>query len=137
MIEELKNIKSGRREMRNFGITVGVAFLILAGLLFWKGNELYRLSAAVGAILLAGGLAVPGVLKPVYWVWMAFSTILGWFMTRLILSVLFFLVITPIALVARLFGKQFLERKWSESATTYWSYRAKEDSDGRDYEKQF
>lgn len=137
MIEELKNIKSGKRDLRNFGLTIGVAFLILAGFLFWKEKQLYKLSLTVGVILFASGLAVPSLLKPVYWVWMVFSTILGWVMTRVILTVLFYAVIAPIGLVSRLFGKQFLERKWSESMTTYWSYRVNKGSADKDYENQF
>jgi hypothetical protein len=137
MIEELRNIKSGKRDLRNFGITIGVVLLILAGFLFWKERQLYKLSVTVGVILLASGLTVPSLLKPVYWVWMVFATILGWVMTRLILTVLFYAVITPIGLVSRLFGKQFLERKWSGSTTTYWTYRVNKGSDGRDHERQF
>jgi len=137
MIEELKNIKSGKRDLRNFGVTIGVVLLILAGFLFWKEKQLFKLPVTIGIILFASGLAVPSLLKPVYWVWMVFATMLGWIMTRLVLSCVFYLVITPMGVVSRLFGKQFLERKWDASMNTYWRERTDEDSERSSYDRQF
>ena len=53
---------------------------------------------------------------------MAFSIILGWIMTRIILSLLFYLLITPIGLITRLFGNDYLRLKESNSSS-YWKVR--------------
>ena len=70
-------------------------------------------------------------------VWMIFAVILGWFMTRIILSLLFFLVITPIGLTMRLLGKDFLGLKIKSSNESYWNKRDKENELNQDYQKQF
>jgi len=137
MLEEIKNIKSEKSDLRKFGITVGIILLIIAGLLFWEGKESFQLFLTVGVVLCVVGIAIPIILKPIYWIWMIFATILGWIMTRVILSLLFFIILTPIGLISRLFGKQFLELKYNKNLNTYWNYREIEQIKRENYEKQF
>ncbi len=137
MIEEIKNIKSEKSDLRKFGIIVGIVLLIIAGLFFWKEKESFQLFLIVGIVLFVAGIAMPFILKPIYWVWMTFATILGWFMTRVILSLLLYVVFTPIGLIARLFGKQFLDLKQNHSQQSYWNMRIVETFDTQNYEKQF
>ena len=137
MLEEIKNITSKKSDLRKFAITVGLILLIIGGLLFWKEKYSFQPILIIGIILLASGLAVPTILKPVYWVWMVFATILGWVMTRVILSVVFFLVFTPIGLISRIFGKQFLELNWDTSRNTYWDSRSANENNLNSDEKQF
>jgi len=137
MIEEIKNIKSEKSDLRKFGIIVGIVLLIIAGFFFLKEKESFQLFLTIGTVLFVTGIVIPFTLKPIYWVWMVFSTILGWFMTRVILSLLFYVVFTPIGLIARLFGKQFLDLKQNHSQQSYWNIRTVEASNTQNYEKQF
>jgi|TARA_B100001964_G_scaffold210190_1_gene244331 hypothetical protein len=137
MIEEIKNIKSEKSDLRKFGIIVGIVLLIIAGFFFLKEKESFQLFLTIGTVLFVTGIVIPFTLKPIYWVWMVFSTILGWFMTRVILSLLFYVVFTPIGLIARLFGKQFLDLKQNHSQQSYWNMRIVETFDTQNYEKQF
>ena len=137
MLEEIKNIKSEKSDLRNFGITVGIILLIISGFLFWKENESFQIFLIVGITFLLTTVAIPVVLKPVYWIWMIFATILGWFMTRLILSLLFYIIFTSIGLTSRLFGKQFLELRFDKSKESYWNFRTNEHLQNENYEKQF
>jgi len=137
MLEEIKNIKSEKSDMRKFGIAIGVILLVIAGFLFWKEKESYQIFLTVGTILFVLGILVPAVLKPIYWIWMIFATILGWIMTRVILSLLFYIIITPIGLIPRFFGKQFLELKWDKSKISYWNYMNTKQLYEKIYEKQF
>jgi hypothetical protein len=68
---------------------------------------------------------------------MSLALILGWFMSRVILIILFYLVITPIGLFAKLFRKRFLELKINKSAKTYWEKRENIIKQPIDYERQF
>mgnify|MGYP005725384483 CR=1 FL=1 len=137
LLEEIKQIKSTKKELRSFGLVMGVALGIIAGLLYWfeKPNFDYVLYAGLGVALL--GLAVPVVLKPFQKIWMTFAVIMGWFMTRLILSILYFLVFTPIALIGKLVGKKFLDTSWGTATNTYWVYRDNMTIDKTRYEQQF
>ena len=137
MIEEIKNIKSEKSDLRNFGITVGIILLIISGFLFWKEKESFQIFLAIGIILFLTAIALPSVLKPVYWIWMIIAIILGWFMTRVILSLLFYVVFTSIGLTLRFFGKQFLELRWDKSKESYWNFRTNEHLQNKNYEKQF
>ena len=137
MIEEIKNIKSEKSDLRKFGIMVGTILLLIAGFFFWKEKESFQLFLSIGFVLFVAGIAIPFILKPIYWVWMVFATILGWFMTRLILSLLFYVVFTPIGLIGRLVGKQFLDLKKNHSRQSYWNMRTVETFDTQNYEKQF
>ena len=137
MLEEIKNIKSGKSDLRNFGITVGIILLVISGYLFWKEKESFQILLNVGLVLNVLGIATPVVLKPIYWIWMAFATILGWIMTRVILSLLFYIIFTTIGLISRLFGAQFLELKWDRSQNSYWNMKTVEPFNKKNYEKQF
>tara|TARA_B100001971_G_scaffold196927_1_gene205163 strand:- start:1237 stop:1650 length:414 start_codon:yes stop_codon:yes gene_type:complete len=137
MIEEIKNIKSEKSDLRKFGITVGLILMIVSGFLFWKEKESFQILITSGAILLILGVTIPVILKYIYWVWMIFATIIGWVMTRVILSLMFYAIITPIGFILRLFGKQFIELNWNKTDSTYWKYRTKSIFEKEDYEKQF
>ena len=109
LLEEIKSIKSGRKELKSFGIVIAVALAILGGLLFWKEKGSYPYFLVGSGAFLLCGLLLPTVLKPFHKVWMALAVVLGWIMTRVILTVLYYLMMTPIGLCGRLFGKAFLD----------------------------
>ena len=71
-------------------------------------------------MFLGFGLFFPYALKPFYKVWMAFALLLGLIMTRFILTLTFFLIITPMGFVLRKLGKDLLDEKINKDATTYW-----------------
>ena len=66
MFEEIKNIKSEKSDVRNFGATIGVILLFVAGFLFWEEKELYQIFLTVGTLLFVLGFLVPAMLKPIY-----------------------------------------------------------------------
>ena len=137
MIEEIKNIKNEKSEFRKFGITIGPFLLVIAGFLFWRGRESFQIMLVSGLVLGVLGLTIPIVLKPVYWVWMALAAILGWIMTRVILGVLFYLVITPIGMLSRRSRNKFLDLKWRETRNSYWNSRNTIQQTNEDHERQF
>jgi hypothetical protein len=84
------------------------------------------------------GLAAPKALKPVYLAWMSVATVLGFLASQLILTLFFFVVITPIGLLARLSGKDFLSLKLDRQAPSYWLRREPHPPKSpADYERQF
>lgn len=128
---ELAHLKVNSQELRKFGITFFVVLGLIAGLLWWKGKPgflnfggegyLYFGGAAVLFLLL--GLALPKVLTPFFKVWMGLAFTLGWIMTRVILTILFFLVFTPIGLILKIMGKDILDLKYDKSPKSYWIKR--------------
>jgi len=136
MIEEINNINSKKDNVRNFGILIGTVLFVISGFFFWYGKDISQLFFIIGIALLLVSITIPLILKPFYWIWMVFATIMGWFMTRVILSALFFVVLTPIGLIGKIFGKKFLNIKWNTKDDTYWIYRSYDLTKER-HEKQF
>jgi len=137
LIEEIRGIKSDRRDLRNFGFVVGGVLLALTAFLFWKDRSAWTWTGGIGAALVTLGAVLPASLLPLQKVWMTLAVIMGWIMTRVILSVLFFLILTPIGLIARATGKRFLERRLHREADSYWQVRENHPPPSEHYEKQY
>lgn len=110
-----------RKGLRNFGITTGIIVAVLFGLFFpWiLESRIPTWPWVVCAILAAWGLIAPESLRPVYNGWMKFGLLLSRITTPLILGIVFFLVIMPLGVVMRLFGRDPMARKFDDSAKTY------------------
>jgi len=137
IIEEIKAIKSDRKELKKFGLTIGLVFLSLSVFFLLKNNYLYIYSGITALLLILSGLIFPTILTPVHKGWMILAVILGFVSTRIILTLLFYLIITPIAILGRLSGKNFLDEKISPSSKSYWNYSGKDDFSKSSAEKQF
>ena len=137
MLEEIINIKSSSKDLRSFGITFSIISLIIASFLYFSNAlELFKIFAYIGLVFIVLGYIIPIALKPLYFVWMIIAIILGWVMTRVILSIVFYLVITPIGIITRILGEDFLSLKNSETKS-YWNNRDSIIENNQDYEKQF
>jgi hypothetical protein len=92
-------------EGRKFALTLAVAFGVLAGVAWWRESP--RATLVLGGVagaLALGGLLVPGKLGPVYRAWMGFARALSRITTPIFMGVVYFLVITPTAVIRRAVG---------------------------------
>lgn len=137
MIEDLQHIPSTKKDLRKFGSGLGIILILIGCFLLWKKSVAFQYFFTAGIILLCLAVFWAIIFKPVHWIWMRIAAILSWMMTRVILSLLFYFILTPIAWIARLFGKRFLELKWDKTADTYWNYRQMEEFKDDSCEKQF
>jgi small basic protein len=94
ILEDIAKIKSTRKELREFGFTIGAALIVLSGLALWRGKGSCSYLFISGLIFAALGAALPAVLKPLQKAWMAFSVVIGFFMSRVVLAALFYSVKT-------------------------------------------
>ncbi len=107
----MSKMKGPANPERSFGISVGSVLLAIAAFLVWRG----RITAAeivggIGAVLLVLGLTAPTLLKWPSAVWWKFAITLGWINARVILTVAFAIVLTPMGLLWRLIGRDPLSR---------------------------
>ena len=114
-------IETNKIELRKFGLLTGGLLAGLFGLIlpYIFGRHYVLWPWIIGGVLVIWALVLPAYLAPVYKYWMRVAHILGWINTRIILSIVFYLVITPIGLLARLFTRDPMARKLDRSATSY------------------
>jgi len=112
------------KQLRSFGLLVGAIFaLIGVWPVVWRGDDLRLWAVIVAGVLIVPALIMPGCLRLVYRAWMTLGEALAWVNTRIILSVIFFIVFTPVGLLMRLRGKDPIRRGWEPGATTYREVR--------------
>ncbi|MES2176370.1 MAG: SxtJ family membrane protein [Gemmatimonadota bacterium] len=87
---------------RKFGTTVGVAFIAIGLLLVWRSHPIRATVAlSLGASLAVAGLLIPTMLGPVERAWMGFAHALSKVTTPIFMSIVYFLVMTPIGIIRR------------------------------------
>ena len=137
IIEEIKNVKGDKSDWKKFGITMGVIITIIGLYLFWKSNDYFKHFFSVAAVFFTLGLILPASLKYVYKAWMSMAVVMGFIMTKIIMVIIFYLIVTPIGLIASITGKKFLDMKIDPSANSYWLTRDQAPKVKADYERQF
>lgn len=110
-----------RRGLRDFGIVTGATVAALFGLFFpWLLHRQWPIWPWVIAVpLWALAFVQPHWLRTIYKPWMRFGLLLNRITTPIILGVVFFVVISPMALLRRLRGTDPLERSFDRSRTSY------------------
>ena len=137
ILEEIRKIESSPKKLGEFGFLIGGILCALGILLWWRGRSTYPYFLMPGIALVVAGAVVPSALLPFQKVWMSLAVLMGWVMTRVILSVLFFLILTPFNLILRLSGKDLLDLKWEPKKESYWNPRPKTVVPPSEYERQF
>jgi len=113
----MDDIKIGSN--RSFGIVFFVVFLIIATYPLINGDELRLWSLIISIVFLFLGLVNSKILNPLNKLWFKFGIFLGKIISPLIMGIIFFLVVTPIGLLMRLFNKDLLNLKFNNNSS-YW-----------------
>ena len=135
--DEIKQLKTGARELRKFGLLVGGVFALIGVILLLRHRPAAPYFLIAGALLILPGLIAPRALKPVYLVWMSLAIVLGFVVSGVVLILFFLLVITLIGSVARCLGNDFLNLKLDRTAASYWMPRERKPRKPAEYERQF
>ena len=108
-------------DLRKFGISMAAAFLLLFWLVLPWIFSFERLPwpLVVAACFGGAGLIAPCALRPLYGPWMAFARIMGKVNATVLLTVLFFLVITPVALIMRVIDRDTMARTFDSESDSY------------------
>jgi len=134
--DELKTLEISKKILRKFGVMVGGIFLLIGFWIYYSSqNFVCLIFLFIGTMLLVSGLIFPTTLSLVYKVWMGLAFTLGWLMSRILLTILFYFVITPIGLLAKLVGKDFLDINYKLKRESYWIIRP--ENKKADYTKMY
>jgi saxitoxin biosynthesis operon SxtJ-like protein len=134
--KELNDLEPAKNAVRNFGLLFSGIFFIWAGTSYWRGGDRWGWFAAACVAVLLAGLWFPKFLRLPYRLWMLLAVILGWFMTRILLTAAYLLIMTPMGLLLRASGKDILDERLVKDSVSYWKKHESAD-DLKRYNKQF
>ncbi len=130
----MKRIENPGAGGRSFGLAFGGLFAVVAIYRAWRGRPDAAMAFAIAsAVILLVAFTAPRVLDAPNRVWMRFARALGWINSRILLTLLFFVVITPYGALQRLVGRDRLGRKW-QRATPTWTPAPERLRDPKHYE---
>lgn len=109
-----------RKQLRKFGVVMAVAFAALGSLLLWRGHAVGQYLVVVGGLFLVTAVVLPRALDPLERAWMAFAGVLQRIMTTVILTLTYYLMMTPLGLLIRLSGKDLLGKRPDPEMESYW-----------------
>ena len=121
----MKKRQAPNFQERSFGISVGTVLVLIAAYLAWRGRPVAPWVGGIGAVLVVLGLTVPQLLRWPSAVWWKFAQVLGYVNARIILTVAFVVVLSPMGIVWRVIGRDPLTRRrtnwpgWSPSPPRY------------------
>lgn len=135
---EIKKLDTSAAALKKFSFTISGISAAVSALLSYFGY----ISTAIYLIIFGGALLIfflfaPAVLKWIYLGWMSLAIILGWVMTKIILTIFYFILVTSIGIIAKLTTKNFLDLNRGKGDPTYWNKRSDSVKDKNYYERQY
>jgi len=112
-------------ENKKFGFILGATVILLC-LIFWKGTYPQQIMLLLSAGLIITAVFIPHNLEPIRTIWIKVGNFLGMVNGTILLTLVFIFILTPIALLLRLFKKQSLKTTKNKQLVSYW-----EDVSGR------
>ena len=109
-----------RKQLRSFGLILAGGFLLISlwPVVFRHGSP--RMWGLIfGVFFGVAGILVPSALRIPHRIWMKLGDWLGWINSKIILSVLYFVLLTPVRLVMKLMGHDSMNRKFDQKTTSY------------------
>jgi Saxitoxin biosynthesis operon protein SxtJ len=135
---ELRELDRSPKALRRFGLQTGVIFAGLGLLFYLRHRQIPGLAASsAGGLLIAMAIVHPPLLRRVHTAWMALALGLGLVSSTILLTLVFVIVLTPLGWIARVSGRDFLQRRLDHGATTYWQMRPRGGDGKRRMEQQF
>ena len=120
---------------RNFGLVFAVVFALVGLWPILGGNGMRIWALAVAAVFALLAFVRPSVLRPLNLAWFRFGLLLGRIVSPVVMALIFFVAVTPTALVMRMFGKDVLQLRFDREAKSYWIGR--EDDPATSMKNQF
>jgi hypothetical protein len=121
--KDIASIQSSPKDLKKFGFLVGSVLLLISGLAMWKQwwtPHLISIVTICGVVLVSEGILRPISLRPIHHYWMGFAIIMGSIVSRIILFILFYFILTPLAGTAKVFDKRFFLLYKEKKRSSYW-----------------
>ena len=110
---------------KSFGLLFFVVFLILGLWPLKNGESLNFYFIITSVVFLILGLLNSKLLTPLNKSWIKLGEILGIIIAPIVMALVYFVILTPVSIIVRVFGKDLLGLKFSKKRETYWIKRKK------------
>lgn len=128
---------SSIKELRKFGFALSTVVFVMGIIFSFKYKSIYIWPFLLSAVFFMTSIIFPPCLKPIHWILMRISFAIGWVNTKILLFVIFYLIVTPLGLIMRLFGKDLLNQRIDRRSSSYWIKREETPFDKSHYERLF
>lgn len=117
-----KNLPATSSQLRIFGVLLAIFFGLVGGLVLYHTSSwiLAYVIWSAALVVCVFYYTVKSSQPLIFRAWMAAVYPIGWFISHMLLALIYYLVITPIGLIVRLCKRDPLQREFDRSATTYW-----------------
>jgi hypothetical protein len=121
--KDITSIQSSQKDLKKFGLLIGCVLILVSGFAFWRQWwEIYFVFIVVicGVLLVFFSILLPLRLKIIHRCWMGVAIVIGSIISRIILFFLFYLVLTPLAITAKVFDKRFFFQYREKKQSSFW-----------------
>lgn len=139
LLEEMKSVRSEatHQKVRKFALTMTIVLAAIGLYFLWKERAAGQYFLIGGGVLLVIGTISPSFLRPFYVAWMSLAVVMGFVMSRVVLSLVFYLVFSPVGIVTRILRKDLLKERIDPERRSYWIQRERGESTKQRAERQF
>ncbi|MFH1441495.1 MAG: SxtJ family membrane protein [Candidatus Omnitrophota bacterium] len=131
-------MKTTDKDLRKFGITLGIILFFFAMLNFFKQHtNIYPWFLSFAGLSFFTAILIPKALSPVFFIFTKFAHMMAWINTGVILIIAFYLLVFPIGIIMRIFNKDPLDKKIDKKADSYWIAKIQTKADRQSLERQF
>lgn len=134
---EIQKLQTDKEALTKFGKTMAVILGILTLIAWYRESGAFPYTFLLALIFLFLGILWPMSLKRFYTIWMTIAITMGFVMTKVILSLMFYTAFTIIGFISRLFNRDRLGQQYEDEADTYWQPYEKPNDFKRHLERQF
>ena len=120
---ESQTFEDKRGTERSFGLVFAAVFTIVGVYLYWSKGTITWWPIATAALFALAALAIPRILYWPNFLWFKFGLLLGRIIAPIVMAIVYLLVMVPIGLLMRLFGKDLLRLKLDPNSASYWIER--------------
>jgi hypothetical protein len=111
------------RDLRSFGLIWSIFLILISLFPVLKGHHIRYWPIPFSVLFLIISFYTPKILSKFYVIWVKFGNLIGNVISKIVLFIIFYLLITPIGLILRISGKDLLNKKMDKGLTTYWIKR--------------
>jgi len=122
---------------RSFGFVFTVVFLVIGLWPFFNDGAIHLVPVGLAGGFALVSLVFPGLLKPLNLLWFKFGLLLHKIVNPVVMGLMFFLVMTPIALLMKVLGKSTFYRHFDSDVETYWIERSPPGPEPESMKNQF